>query len=84
MTAGTTSRTAHLLAVMNKGDGLRPVSRGTAGDQSPAIRPGLLSRLLSRSLAVGTDHAICVMPAHPVRQQARKAHGATVQISRGG
>jgi hypothetical protein len=80
MTAGTTSRTAHLLAVMNKGDGLRPVSRGTAGDQSPAIRPGLLSR----SLAVGTDHAICVMPAHPVRQQARKAHGATVQISRGG
>jgi hypothetical protein len=46
--------------------------RGTAADQSPARRPGLLSRLLSRSLAVCADHATCVTPAHPVRQEARE------------
>jgi len=42
MTAGTTSRTAHLLALMKKGDDVVRVSRGTAGDQSPARAPGAL------------------------------------------
>ena len=40
MTAGTASRTAHLLAVTNKGDDLRPGPPGTAGDQSPARARG--------------------------------------------
>ena len=58
MTTGTTSRTAHLLAPMNEGEDVGPGQPGTAGDQSPALgRPGLLPRLLSRSLAVGADHA---------------------------
>ena len=72
MTTDTTSRTAHLLALMKKGDDVHPVPRGTAGDQSPARRRGLLSRLLSGSLAVCADHATCVTPAHPVRQEARE------------
>jgi hypothetical protein len=72
MTIGTTSRTAHLLAFMKKGATYIRVPRGTAGDQSPARRPGPLSRLLSRSLAVCADHAACVTRAHPVRQEAQE------------
>jgi hypothetical protein len=46
--------------------------RGHRRDQSPARRPGLLSQLLSRSLAVCTDHAACMTPAHPVGHEARE------------
>ena len=76
MTAGTASRTAHLLAVMKKGDDLHPGPPGHCRDQSPG---GLLPRLLSHSLAAGADHATCVMPAHPVRQQALQ--GSTARPS---
>ena len=42
MTTGTTSRTAHLLAVMNKGDDLRPGppghGRGSATRKVPGAR----------------------------------------------
>ena len=85
MTAGTASRTAHLLAVMNKGHDLRPGPPGHRRDQPPARCPGLVPRLLSRSLAAGADHATCVTPAHPVRHQASgKGHSATEQMSQGG
>jgi len=66
MTIGTTSRTAHLLAFMKKGATYIRVLR------APARRPGPLSRLLSRSLAVCVNHAACVTPAHPVRQEAQE------------
>jgi hypothetical protein len=71
MTTGTTSRTAHLLALTNKGDHVRPGRPGAPpGISHPQGGRGLLS-LLSRSLAVCADHATCVTPAHPVRQEAR-------------
>jgi hypothetical protein len=70
MTTGTTSRTAHLLALMQKGGYVPP---GQPGHWRGSVtRKALLSRLLSRSLAVCADHATCVTPAHPVRQQARE------------
>ena len=72
MTTDTTSRTAHLLALMKKGDDVYPVPRGTAGISHPRGTRGLLSRLLSGSLAVGAYHATCVTPTHPGRQQARE------------
>ena len=73
MAAGTTSRTARLLAVMNKGDDGRPGQPGHCrGSVTRNGRPGLLTRLLARSLAVCADHATCVTPAHPVRQEARE------------
>jgi hypothetical protein len=69
MTTGSISRTAHLLALTNKGNHVRPGPPGMSHQQGGR---GLLSRLLSRSLAVCADHATCVTPAHPVRQEARK------------
>jgi len=42
MPAGTTSRTAHLLALMKKPTTCVRGRRGTAGDQSPARAPGAL------------------------------------------
>ena len=73
MTAGTTSRAARLPAVMNNGDDLRPGPPGHCrGSVTRTGTRGLLPRLPSRSLAVCADHATCVMPAHPVRQQARE------------
>ena len=77
MTAGTASRTAHLLAVMNNGDDLRP---GPPGHCRGSVTRGLVPRLLSHSLAVGADHATCVTPAHPVRHHARE--GGTARPSR--
>src|SRR5215472_18249648 len=73
MTAGAASRTAHLPTVRNKGDDLRPGPPGHCrGSVTRTGTRGLLPRLLSYSLAVGADHATCVTPAHPVRQQARE------------
>ena len=84
MTTGTTSRTAHLLALMKKGDDVHPVPRGTAGDQSPARRPGALVAAAVGLLGCRRDHAICVTPAHPVRQEAREGaqRGRTHQPTR--
>ena len=81
MTAGTASRAAHLLAVMNKGGDLRPGPPGHC--RGSVTRTGtrrLLPRLLSHSLAVGADHATCVTPAHRLRQQARE--GGTARPGR--
>jgi hypothetical protein len=68
MPTGTTSRAARLLALMNKGDDVHPVSRALPGISHPQGRTGLRSRLRSRSLAVCADHATCVTPGHPVGQ----------------
>ena len=84
MTAGTASRTAHLLAVRNKGD-VGPGPGHCRGSVTRTGTRGLLPRLRSHSLAVGADHATCVTPAHPVRHQASgKGHSATEQMSQGG
>ena len=85
MTAGTASRTAHLLALMTTGDDLRPGPPGHCrGSVTRTGAPALLPQLRSHSLAAGADHATCVTPAHPVRQQAQKGHSATEHISQGG
>jgi hypothetical protein len=43
-----------------------------AGRATPEAAPVLLSRQLLHSLVGWLDHSLCVTPAHPVRQEARK------------
>ena len=73
MTTGTASRTAHLLALMTTGGDVRPGAPGHCrGSVTRTGAPALLPQLRSHSLAAGADHATCVTPAHPVRQQPRE------------
>lgn len=72
MTTDTTSRTAHLLALTKKGEDVGPGQLGHCRGSVTRKAPGLLSRLLSRSLAVCADHATCMTQAHRVRQEARE------------
>jgi len=61
MTTGITSRTAQLLALTNEAGHVRPDRPGAPpGISHQQGGRGLLSRLLSRSLAVCADHATCV------------------------
>src|SRR6516162_1186281 len=63
-------RAAHPVStpVSRDHSGRAPWSR--SGHRQGISYPQGASGLLSRSLAVGTDHATCVTPAHPVRQEA--------------
>ena len=73
MTTDTNSRTAQLLALMKRSDDVTSGSAGALpGINHPQGTRRLLSRLLSRSLAVCADHTACVTPAHPVRHEAQE------------
>ena len=86
MTAGTTGRTAHLLALMNKGDDLRPGQPGRC--RGSVTRTGTRGALAAAAVAL----AGCWRGSRNLRDASSprqatnsgKGHSATEQISQGG